>query len=91
MDIILVWVLVLHSWDGGMLKIDNIADYDSCDRMLRRAIASAADRRDGTGRTINGTCTQMKLLVPKAASINVLPASAPAPTIKNFVVIKEKK
>ena len=93
MNTILVWVLILHSWDGGMIMKDNIADYDSCDRMLKRAMASGNERRNQGG-TVNGSCTQIRVLVPAAPAvqapvINVLPAPAPAPIIKNNVIIKK--
>lgn len=90
-----MWVLVLHSWNGGMIMKDNIFDYDSCDRMLRRAIASGEAVRNGGGTAVSGTCTQMRVFVPKAAVpppasvINVLPAPTVAPVIKNNVIIKK--
>lgn len=90
---ILVWVLVLHSWDGGMVVYDNLASYDSCDRLLRRSVASGNERRSQSN-TINGSCTQVEKFVPAASAapvVNVSPAEikVPAPQVK--VIVKEVK
>lgn len=88
---ILVWVAIITSWDGGVVMVPNLATQDSCERLVSRAAAvkTPADRR-----TLSGTCTQVAILVPKAAPapvINVQPAATPAPTIKNVVVVKKDK
>ena len=89
---ILVWVLVLHSWDGGMVVYDNLASYDSCDRLLKRSVnPDVKYRTDGT--RVAGTCTQVEKFVPAqvAPVVNVSPAEikVPAPQVK--VIIKEPK
>ena len=91
---ILVWVLILHSWDGGMLKIENIRSFEDCERIRLRAMASGNERRDHTNRTINGSCTQIGILVAKpvpAAPITVNVPPQPAPVIKNVTVIRKDK
>ena len=89
---ILVWVLVLHSWDGGMVVYDNLATYDSCDRLLKRSVASGYERRSQSG-TVNGTCTQVEQFVPAqvAPVVNVSPAEVKVPAPQVRVIIKEKK
>ncbi len=88
----LVWVLVLHSWDGGMVVYDNLASQDSCERLLSRSKASSSDRRQGSG-TVSGTCTQVEKFVPAQVTpvVNVSPSEikVPAPQVK--VIIKEPK
>ena len=89
---ILVWVLVLHSWDGGMVVYDNLATYDSCDRLLKRSVASGNERRNQGG-TINGTCTQVEKFVPAqvAPVVNVSPAEIKVQPAPVKVIIKEPK
>lgn len=91
---VLVWVLILHSWDGGMLKIENIRSFEDCERIRLRAMASGNERRDHTNRTINGSCTQIGLLMPKPAvstapaiTVNVPPQ--PAPVVNNRVIVRK--
>ena len=90
---VLVWVLIMASWDGGVVQIPNIRSWEDCERLRIRSEAIITPN----GRnTLRGTCTQVGLLVPtatlaepKPAVINVLPA--PVPAVKNVVVVKEKK
>lgn len=87
---ILVWVLVLNSWDGGMVVYDDLASQDSCERLLSRATAAKLPNR---GRTLAGSCTQVEKFVPAPAApvINVSPGEIKVPPPQVRVIIKEPK
>lgn len=85
---VLVWVLILSSWDGGMLKVENIRSWEDCERLRLRAeaVITPANRR-----TMSGTCTQIGLLIPKpeTAPITVNVPPQPAPVVNNRVIIRK--
>lgn len=87
MNTIYVWILILHSWDGGMLKVENIASWEDCERMRLRAEASAFVRR--TGGAITGACTQVGILVPPPPTINI--PALPAPVVNNRIIMPKVK
>lgn len=93
MSSVLVWVLILSSWDGGMLKVENIATWEDCERLRQRAEhAPSAKWQRGT---LVGSCTQVSLLVPTAAAptINVAPptvnVAAPQVTVRPRITVKQ--
>ncbi len=86
---VLVWVLVLSSWDGGMLKVENIRSWDDCERLRMRAEAVITPARR---QTMSGVCTQIGILVPKpvaAPPITVNVPQQPAPVVNNRVIIRK--
>lgn len=88
MTTIFVWVLVLQSWHGGVVIYDNIANQESCERMLARAkVASPFNSRSAS---INGTCTQVAKFVQLAPGVNVSPDEIKVPPTQ-VRGIKEKK
>lgn len=89
MKTVLVWILIMHSWDGGMLKVENIASWEDCERLRQRATASADERRNGRN-TILGSCTQVGLIVPVQAqpiTVNVPPQAAPV--VNNRIIVRK--
>jgi hypothetical protein len=92
MKTVLVWILIMHSWDGGMVKVENIATWEDCERMRQRVTHSANDRRYGSAAaTVTGACTQVGILVPATTApqivVNVPPQ--PAPVINNRVIVRK--
>lgn len=91
MTSVLVWILIMHSWDGGMVKVENIATWEDCERLRQRVTHSGTLRRDGD-RTVLGACTQVAILVPKAtapAPVVVNVPQQPAPVVNNRVIIRK--
>ena len=86
----MVWVLVLANWHGGTVTIDNIRSWDDCERLRKRA---EAVRSPNNGQMFAGTCTEIGILVPKAAPpvVNVQPTVVPAPVVQNRVIIRKDK
>lgn len=88
MKTILVWVLMAVSSDGGFTMYDNIATQESCDRLRSRLISAGTfgDRR----RAVDATCTEVRkvVFISEPPIVNVLPASSPAPTVKNTVIVR---
>jgi hypothetical protein len=89
MQTVYVWILILASWDGGVMKVENIHSWDDCERLRLRAEAVQTPNQR---RMLSGTCTQVGLLVPAtqlqpapAPVINVQPSTA---AVKNTVIIK---
>ena len=86
---VLVWVLVVHSYHGGVQVYDNIASADSCERLLSRVTGSSVPN---STRPIAGACTQVEKLVfvQPAPTVNVSPAeiNVPAPQVH---IIREAK
>jgi hypothetical protein len=83
---------VLNSSSGGMVMYDNLASWDSCERLRLRASA-ATNRQDGYS-YVSGACTQVEKFVPAPASgpvVNVSPAEIKVPAPQVRVIIKDKK
>lgn len=88
MKTVLVWVMMAVSLDGSFTMYDNLYNQDSCER-LRTRIMNAGTYGGGR-RAVEATCTEVHKVVLESTPpvINVLPASAPAPTVKNTVVVR---
>lgn len=93
---VFVWVLVIHSYHGGVQVYDNIASQDSCERLLTRATSTSVPN---STRPISGTCTQVEKFVQiqPAPVVNVSPGETKAPPsqaraiVKEYVIVKETK
>lgn len=73
MTAIAVWMLMLVNYDGGLMKVENIATFEDCERLRLRSeqAAAAAWNKNGGYRRVVGSCTQVTILVPAQ------PAQAP--------------
>ena len=91
MSTVLVWILVLSSYQGGMIKIENIATFEDCERLRLRAehASFVGTSKSDRWKTVSGSCTQVPILMQPTAApvINVPPP--PAPIIKNTVIIRK--
>lgn len=85
---VLVWILVLVSNDGGILKIDNIRSWEDCERLRIRNEATVSPYRR---QRISGTCTQVGILVPTASPAPIINVQPTPVTVQNTVVIKRGK
>jgi len=72
---ILVWILVLNSSAGGMVVVDNLDNWEDCERLRLRSQVS--NRSDGHV-YVAGACTQVAKWVPKEGTVTV---NVPAPVV----------
>jgi len=89
METVLVWVLVLTSYNLGMLKVENISTFEDCER-LRQRVVHAHNTTPSSMGNIAGSCTQIAVVVPRQ-SVNIAPAQITVTPAKPTVIIKEKK
>jgi hypothetical protein len=89
MSTVLVWILILSSFQGGMLKVENIATFEDCERLRLRAehASFVGTSKSERWKTVSGSCTQVPIMQPAAPVINVPPTTAPI--IKNTVIIRK--
>ena len=88
----LAYILILSSWDGGMAKIENIANFEDCERLRIRTEQAAIGVHNR--RPVSGACTQVNVLYLKAPEqkspvINVQVPKQEAPVVHNRVVIRK--
>lgn len=91
MSTVLVWILILHSWDGGMLKVENIATWEDCERMRQRVEHSGNVRRTQSyaGMTVTGSCTQVGILVPNPVPVTVNIPAQKTPIVNNRIIVRK--
>lgn len=92
MNTVLVWVLMLHSINGGVTTYDNIANWDDCERLRKRTVAAATRSSDGY-EYVSGSCTQINKIVitAPAPTVNVTSPEIKIPPAQVRVIIKDKK
>lgn len=88
MNTVLVWVMILVSHQGGITKVENIANFEDCERLRERTEWAVRQTRSDSWQYAKGSCTQVAVLIPKTdakqPNINVQPTP-----IKNTVVIRK--
>lgn len=95
MNTVLVWVMILVSHQGGITKVENIANFEDCERLRERTEWAVRQTRSDSWQYAKGSCTQVAILVPKQPdvkppTITVKPSIIVQPTpIKNTVIIRK--
>jgi hypothetical protein len=78
MDTVLVYVLILSSSNGSLLKVEDISSYDDCVHIRQRTIAS--------NNNLFGVCTQFEKVIPKQQPITL----HVSPSIPQKVIVINK-